>query len=840
MKLLLINAFKGLKKRKIQTFALILIIVLSTSIYSTMNMALDKLENSYKLYLSNQKVEDFSFIPQVDFNKDYTIKEITKLENSKFKHATKEEKKLIKIYKVCLVNKCLDNITKNNLNFLFIKYNAYEDKQKEKLDKTASRYNFIYEKEYSKSFGENSLIYKALYNDKNKNINKPYLVKGTMPTKDNEATILETFSKENKLYINDHIKINNVNYKITGIAYAPQYIYPILSISTPFFDVKHHTILYLSKEGFNKFEGIEEEDFIGRFTNRNNVKNQKKVLFNIKNDLPYQVAENKKESIVLSPMNIIREVRVDSLNAEIKSDRLFAEYFLYLLLSISGLIIIVINKKRIDDEKMQIGVLKALGYKSYKIAISYLVYIFVGTIIGGTLGYLISLLISPNQIDMFRSFFSIPIISKASTIKYLNNSIFIPITFLSIFSYIITMFMLRKKPLYLLKEGSNLKINIFSKLISLITRRLKFKSKFKYQLLSRSIGKLLIIIITSFSTGMLIVLTLIGMNLFDSLVKTSFSNLNFKYMVSYISPETTLDKNDDNILETSMKVVRVIKNNKEKDVKDESVNISGMDSNNKYYIVKNEDNKLILKEELKDNEIIINKNLKEILKVNIGDKLIFNYNNKEYVYTIKDINNSFMGITGIVSRTYLCKKLNININSYNMKYTVNNKYKNTSKLSKDEKIRISNIFAIDDLRLNMENQLKGYNSTIYIIIAFASVMALIIIAVIANIVVEENKKIISLMKVMGYDNNTISKIVLNTYTPFVVISYLLSIPAMIALLKWIVSKLTKDIDIAIPISISLTKAFIGLIGLLIGYYIAINLSKRVLNKISLSVALKRE
>ncbi len=840
MRLLLINAFKGLKKRKIQTFALILIIILSITIYSTMNMSLDKLENSYKLYLSDQKIEDFSFIPQVDFEKDYSIKEIEKLETSKFKSATNEEKNLLTLYKTCLVNKCLDDITKNNLNFIFIKYNAYEDKQKEKLDKTASKYKFIYEKEYSKSFGENSYIYKAIYNDTSKNINKPYLVEGTMPNSSNEITVLETFAQENDLNINDTYKINNTKYKISGIAYAPQYIYPILSFSTPFYDVKHHTVLYLTKEGFNKVEGIQEADYIGRFIDRDNIKTQKKILFNIKNNLPYQVAENKAESIVLSPMNIIREVRVESLDAEIKSDRLFAEYFLYLLLSISGLIIIVINKKRIDDEKMQIGILKSLGYKSYKIAISYLVYIVVGTIIGGVLGYLISLLISPYQINMFRGFFSIPIISKASTIKYLTSSILIPMSFLSIFSYLIALFMLRKKPLYLLREGSNLKVNIFSKLISLITRRMKFKSKFKYQLLSRSIGKLLIIVITSFSTGMLIVLTLIGMNLFNSLVKTSFDNLKFKYMVGYISPQTDIDKADDNILETNMKVVRVIINNKEKDIKDESVNINGMDSNNKYYKISDEDNKLILKEELKANEIVINKNLKEILKVNIGDKLIFNYNNKEYIYVIKDINNSFMGISGIVSRSNLCKKLNIDINSYNMKYTSNNKYKNTSKLSSDEKIRISSIFAIDDLRLNMENQLKGYNGTIYIIISFASLMALIIITVIANIVVEENKKIISLMKVMGYDNKTISKIVLNIYTPFVIISYLLAIPAMISLLKWIVSQLTKDIDIAIPVSISFTKAFIGLLGLLIGYYIAIYLSKRILNKISLSVALKRE
>ena len=129
---------------------------------------------------------------------------------------------------------------------------------------------------------------------------------------------------------------------------------------------------------------------------------------------------------------------------------------------------------------------------------------------------------------------------------------------------------------------------------------------------------------------------------------------------------------------------------------------------------------------------------------------------------------------------------------------------------------------------------------IYVIITFASFMALVIIAVIANIVVEENQKTISLMKVLGYPNKKISAIVLNIYTPFVIISYLLSIPAMKNLLIYIVKGITSDIGYAIPIELSPLMATVGLFGLLISYYIAISLSKRIINKTPLAMALKRE
>ena len=93
---------------------------------------------------------------------------------------------------------------------------------------------------------------------------------------------------------------------------------------------------------------------------------------------------------------------------------------------------------------------------------------------------------------------------------------------------------------------------------------------------------------------------------------------------------------------------------------------------------------------------------------------------------------------------------------------------------------------------------------------------------------------------MGYKNKRISSIVLNIYTPFIIISYLISIPVMKKILRAIVNALVGDIKVTIPIELSPSLAFLGLIGLLVAYYIAVGLSKRVLNKIPLAIALKRE
>ena len=415
---------------------------------------------------------------------------------------------------------------------------------------------------------------------------------------------------------------------------------------------------------------------------------------------------------------------------------------------------------------------------------------------------------------------------------------------LSLLSYLIAIIMLRKKPLSLLKEGSNLKVNVFSKLVNKITRLLPFNSRFKYSLAFRSLGKLFIVTITSFCTGLLITLILIGMNLFNNMIDKSFEGMDFKYIAYFngIYEYEEKDENSDYILNVTVPIDKIeskdLKNKKVQE--DTNLSINGIDLDSKYTKVLNKDEKNIIDKLEDDNKAILSENAKETLNLEVGDKIKLKYQDLEFEYEIVDFNEEYMGITAYVSRSSLAKKINIKENSYSTIYSNNDKYSNMEELDEEEAKAITYLLSVEDLKDNIKTQMDRFNGSVYIVILFASVMALIIIAVIANIVVEENKKTISLMKVLGYDNKRISKIVLNIYTPFIIVAYLLSIPVMIKILKLIVEALVGDIGITIPIEADPLISFIGLLGLLIAYYIAINISKRVLNKIPLAIALKRE
>ena len=847
MKLLFINSLKGLKNKKIQMFGIIVMVLLSIAVYVGMNTAIDTLEDKYYSYLEEQNVEDISVSVNIDYMQDISINDIDSYLENELKDITEEEKILVYTYKENLKNNINDFKINYAIELLFNKYGITKKISDQKLDNIKEKYDFEYEYELSKTLKYEEILMKVMPYLENNTINKPYLIEGKMPINDGEVTILKGFASKNNLKIGDTYKIGDSEYKIVGLTYAPDYIYPLISFSMPIFDEKTNNIVFMNEEEYKNIVGIDDNSYAIKYNG--NVERKFKIslddegkikdntgIFNIFND----------ENIEVDINTITRLGRISALQLEFASDRLFADYFLYFLLAISVLIIVIITKKRIEDERLQIGVLKSLGYNRFSIAVSYLTYPIIGSIIGGILGFILGTFVATPLANIFVSFYNVPINGININFDYLKTSLLVPTIILSLLSYLIALIMLRKKPLELLKEGSNLKVNIFSKIASKITSFFPFNSRFKLSLAFRSIGKLLLVAVTSFATGMLIILILICYNLFDNVIDKSFEGMKYKYMVMFnetVKHDEIFEADTDYILQTSMPLVSILNNDSslKQDLKEEdiTINLTGTDLKSNYLELYDESKDNIINI-LENDGIIINQNLSEIYNIKVGDKLKLEYQNISVTYEVLAISNELVGYSAYIRRSNLSESLGFNDNMYNVIYSNNDKYNKMSNLDKEEAIKIAYIMDLNSLKENIMDQMDRFNGSIYIIIIFASIMALVIIAVIASIVVEENKKTISLMKVMGYKNKQISNIVLNIYTPFIIVAYILSIPLTIEILKKIVSALVGDIEVTIPITIDPMLAIIGLIGLLIAYYVALYMAKKSLNKIPLSMALKRE
>ena len=148
MKLLFLNALKGLKKKKIQMFGIIFMVMLSTAVYTGMNSAVDRLENRYYNYLDEQNVEDISLSVNIDYLKDIKESDIDYMLDTSLKDITESEKDIVLKYKQLLKNPYFDVNIIYNVKNIFDKYNVLNQIEMKKLDNLKEKYVFYYELDY--------------------------------------------------------------------------------------------------------------------------------------------------------------------------------------------------------------------------------------------------------------------------------------------------------------------------------------------------------------------------------------------------------------------------------------------------------------------------------------------------------------------------------------------------------------------------------------------------------------------------------------------------------------------------------------------------------------------
>ena len=110
--------------------------------------------------------------------------------------------------------------------------------------------------------------------------------------------------------------------------------------------------------------------------------------------------------------------------------------------------------------------------------------------------------------------------------------------------------------------------------------------------------------------------------------------------------------------------------------------------------------------------------------------------------------------------------------------------------------------------------------------------------VITNFIIDENQKQISVLKVLGYTEREVSKMVLTIYFPFVIIAYFLGVFITQLGIDFIMSQIAARLPFAIPTDFTLLQTMSGLVIVGLTYLIAVRVSKFQLDKISLQEVLK--
>lgn len=228
--------------------------------------------------------------------------------------------------------------------------------------------------------------------------------------------------------------------------------------------------------------------------------------------------------------------RVSSLDSTIKGYRRLMELLLVLTMIIASITLALVIRKAIDNSKVQIGILKSLGYSNGKILITSLTYPMIGSFCSALLTYFTSLPLQKLVINIFSKYYNLDFgVFYFSWLSFLYT-IILTFGFLSLVALVVTLIAIWKKPIDLIKYDAHSTTSWMARKIKFVVRKRKFNTRFKVAMFSSSIGKISAVSVTMLLGTVLMTGAITGPKIMKDNLESTYDGLEYNSIVEYESP----------------------------------------------------------------------------------------------------------------------------------------------------------------------------------------------------------------------------------------------------------------------------------------------------------------
>ena len=438
-----------------------------------------------------------------------------------------------------------------------------------------------------------------------------------------------------------------------------------------------------------------------------------------------------------------------------------ANVFSIFLFVVSILVSLTTLTRMIDENRINIGTLKSLGYSNYQISRKYFVYGGLSTLIGTILGIIGAyLVIVPIIYNSYARFFTFNTPEIVYTPSILIAAFVISLGCVSLAIYIPLRRNLREKSAYLLRpKAPSGGSRIFLERIPFIWSRLSFLRKVTFRNIFRYKIRMLM---TIFGVAGCLTLMFIGFGIRYGVI--NISNEQFR-VINKVDIAATYNPYIDN--ESVEKLQKEIDNNK--DVKASTkvnIQLATFESNNEIVdsaqliTVNNDDYKDYITLTNKDNKginlpvdaAVVSEKLAYLHKLNIGDSFNIIVNNKEYTLTVAEINKNYFGHTIYINKDYYesvfkkqYKDNTFLVQTTGGKETVENVVSNLH--NNKDIVNISDNSKIQEI---LDNFIKGIDIIVAVMVICSVTLALVVLYNLINVNVSERIRELSTIKVLGF------------------------------------------------------------------------------------------
>ncbi|MEW8995271.1 FtsX-like permease family protein [Clostridium sp.] len=435
---------------------------------------------------------------------------------------------------------------------------------------------------------------------------------------------------------------------------------------------------------------------------------------------------------------------------------------------VAALICLTTMTRMVEENRVEIGTLKALGYKDLEIARKFIVYAAFASIAGSVIGILVGSSILPYIIDQaYSSTFTLPDVKIHYYPSYIIQSLVASILCTVGVALIVLKEELRENPSNLMRiKAPKLGKKILLERITPLWERLNFNQKVTFRNLFRYKQRMLMTILGISGCMAMLVAGMALEKSNSSVMDIQFGKL-LKYDAMVVFNDNNTEKENEeydeclnnlNGYESSLNIYQDSVTFSKEGVSKQTATMyvpENTDELSKYILLNDRESGTEYK--LSDNGVIINEKLAKILDASVGDDItVTDSDNNPHKVRVDNIVENYAGHYMYLSPSYY-KEIFKSEPTYNAQLLkLNSNKEDDSKISTTlmENDKVVNVTLASKMRSLSESADLGL--VMIVIIVASGSLAFVVLYNLININVSERIREISTIKVLGFYDNEVA------------------------------------------------------------------------------------
>lgn len=645
------------------------------------------------------------------------------------------------------------------------------------------KYGFAIEERLIFDVAEEKITYRIIGYTGREKINKPYL-SGKKPAS-GEVYLDPQFASVHGLKKGDEITIGGKKFRVAGTFALPDYIYIIKNDGDFLPQPERFGLVLMPVESANRIGVPQFRYYCARGDG----------------DFEGLKRELTRTGFLLGVQTAPENPRISYAEIKIKNIRDVTVKLPVIIFVVASLLLFIVLRRLIKTMQREVGTLYALGYTRAEVIRAFLRFPFylwgLGAVTGVMAGYLLAIPVT----RYYLTYFNIPSLIIAFPYQVMAKALFFPLLFLIPATLLATW-----------QRGGGSVLALIKGQVGDTGRRVRLRLpdglSFPLRVAVRyGLGNLLrgsVLVVGIAVAASLLAYGLVAKDAVATMVDKTFKET-FVFRYQYLLSEFVTKPAP---AEVEPFLLLPMETNKGKTV----VQLMGVNPSSRMINIKREDG-----EKIEVRGLVVSRALAEKLGIEKGERVTLTgkLDGRKLTATVQDVADIRVGSYAFLPREEFTRLFKLPAGSYNGFWAERKPDTVPGKvLAVFDKVEMMDSFAAS---------IQPLYASIVILGTIAVLFSLAIIYVLSNLILQENRFAIGILKILGWRDRDVNYMVLGSNDALFLVGFLVGIPSFNALVDYLMKEAMKDVDFSISLSASPTTwvitFFVLLATWLLGRYL---------------------